>query len=114
MKQIKFNNEEELFDFQKFFLGVSSSFKEVKQIMKLSHNLTKSLKFLIQNFKMINKILQNDRNYKIGSDNFLDFSDLNKDDKIEDIYQLIRELKRINNINEFKQIIIILKNYAIF
>ena len=102
---IKFNEEKELFNFQKSLLNVSSSLKEIKEIIKLSLNLTKSLQFLIQNLEIIQNIIDQDKNYKIGKDNFLDFSDINKEDKINDICELISDLmKRINN-NEFKKII---------
>ena len=38
-------------------------------------------------------------------DNFLPVSDLNNEDKIDDIYELIPKLITINNVNEFKKII---------
>ena len=105
IRQIKFLDEEELFSFQEFLLGVSASFQEIKFIIKLSKNCTSSIKFIINNFKVICNILQKDQNFKMGWDNFLPFANLNDDDKIKDIFELIPDLMKINDTFEFKKVI---------
>ena len=105
IRQIKFLDEIEQISFQEFLLGISASFQEIKYIIKLSKNFTSSIKFIINNTKTICNILQKDQNFKIGTDNFLPFANLDDDDKIKDIFELIPDLIKINDTFEFKKII---------
>ena len=102
---IKFINEKEQFDFMKYLLEICNSFYEINLALKLSKNLTNSLKIIIQNYKSIYNIIKKEQNVSIGTNIFLHFSELNDTDKINDIYNLIPDLIKINDTNEFIQII---------
>ena len=105
INQINFIEEKDRFILQNSLLQISEAFLDIKLIIKLSINLTNSCKFIINNFKKIQKILNDDPNFKIGKDTFIPLCNLNENDNINDIYELIPNLIAINNSEMFKKVI---------
>ena len=96
---LKFENQENVLQFQNNLLGIAKSKRDIDNIIKLSKGLTNSLKFILNNYKIIYSILdENKVIYRSDYSNFVLFlSKLDNSDNITNIYNLLSKLFNIRN-----------------
>ena len=101
---LSFNDEIELYNFQKTLLSVSDKKEEVNFIIKFDKSLYKNLIFIKDNFKSICKILEaNSKVYRWKSTNYqLSLEPPDDKDDIDQIFQVLSDIMLILKDKNYK------------
>ncbi len=96
---LKFKNQENIFQFQKNLLDIAKTKRDINNILKISKGLNNSLTFILNNYKIIYSILDEDKSiYLSDESNFiLVLPKINENDNIENIYDSLKNLLNIKN-----------------
>ena len=112
---VAFASDEDSIFLQNSLLDISESLKEINIVLSLSFGLTKCLKFLVEKFIIINKIIEKKERHFFRNVT-LDLPSIEYDANFDDIKKLILELIKISKQNkskiiDFEQLIIDLINF---
>ena len=94
---LKFKNQDNIIELQKNLIEICKTKKDINNVIKLSKGFTDSLKLIIQNYKTIYSILNEDKTYYYFSNKSLSLQKLENDDKIENIIDLLKQYFQIRN-----------------